>query len=526
MRKVEGWWVFAVALGVRLAYLATARGPAFDEPLIDADYYDFLGARLAEGLGFPPGPFWQPPLYPLFLGGLYGLVGHTLWAPRLVQALLGAATAALCFHLALRLTRQVWAARVAGLLVALHGPLVFYDGELLATSLATFLGTLALWLATSERPTPARALVAGAVVGLGALAVAPLLLLAAPVAWAFASGRSWRPVLSLLATLAVLLPVTLTNQARSGELILISANGGINLWIGNNPDMDRAFAIRPGRDWEELVAEPERHGLHTPAGQDRYFVNKALGWCAARPMACLRNLGWKARLLLLSRELPRNEDLYVLREQSPVLEALTAHWGGAALPYVLLWPLAVVGVGVVVLRPERERRLVLAAALVLAAPCVLFFVTGRYRAPLAPVLCVLAALGLAELSALRSRARAAVLLGALGTLALAVWPVELAVDRVDFQAELHYVVGGRRARLGDDAGAVEAWRKALERQPGYLEAGYNLGLALQRLGRHQEAARSFEALLTHHPGWQPARQALAEARRLAGGSEEASPASP
>ena len=503
LARVPGWaLVLAVALAVRLAYLLTARGPAFEAPLIDADYYDYLGERLARGEGFDEGPFWQPPLYPLVLGGLYWLGGHSLWWPRLLQALLGAATAALVHGVARRASGSDRVGLVAGLLVALHGPLVFYDGKLLATSLGTFLGTAALWLSSRERPTAWTALLCGACIGLGALAVAPLLLLVLPLAWALARGRPSRAMLCASACVAVVLCATLSNRARSGEWVLISANGGINLWLGNNARADETLAIRPGGAWEALVQEPSRYGFHTPATQDAYFTRKALGWCGAHPLDCVGNLLWKARLLLVARELPRNEDLYVLRSQSPVLWALTARVGGVALPYALLWPLA--AAGCVALwrrwRAKEDVRVALAtvgAALALAVPCVLFFVSGRYRAPLAPVLCVLAALGL---SALLSRSARAMPAGvALAVLVLSVWPVRLAVDAVDFEAELHYVVGGRLARLGDDVGAVEAWRRALLRRPSYLEAGYNLGLALERLGRPGEAARVYESLLRWHP---------------------------
>jgi 4-amino-4-deoxy-L-arabinose transferase-like glycosyltransferase len=495
--------VLAVALGVRLAYLLTARGPAFDAPLIDADYYDYLGERLARGEGFDAGPFWQPPLYPLVLGGLYWLGGHSLWWPRLLQALLGALTASLACGVARRVSGNPRVGLSAGLLVALHGPLVFYDGELLATSLGTFLGTAALWLAVREPPRPGTALLCGTCIGLGALAVAPLLLLVLPLAWALARGRPVRAALCVAACAAVVLCATAANRARSGEWVLISANGGINLWLGNNSDVDGAMAIRPGAAWEALANEPVRHGFHSPAAQDAWFTRKTLEWCRSRPLECVGNLLWKARLLLVARELPRNEDLYVIRSQSPVLWALTARPGGLALPYALLWPLAAVG-ALVLWRGWRAREDVRAAltvagaALMLAAPSVLFFVTGRYRAPLAPALCVLAALGLHALLS-RASPRAVPAGVALAVLVLSVWPVRLAVDAIDFEAELHYVVGGRHARLGDDAAAVEAWRRAVLRRPDYLEAGYNLGLALERLGRGGEAARTYEALLRWHP---------------------------
>jgi 4-amino-4-deoxy-L-arabinose transferase-like glycosyltransferase len=504
--------VFAVALVVRLAYLLTAHGPAFEAPLIDADYYDYLGERLARGEGFGQGPFWQPPLYPLVLGGLYWLGGHSLWWPRLLQTLLGAATAALVQGVTRRASGSDKVGLLAGLLVALHGPLVFYDGELLATSLGTFLGTAALWLACREAPSAGKALLCGVCIGLGALTLAPLLLLVLPLAWALARGRPLRGALCAAACAAVVLCATFSNHARSGEWVLISANGGINLWLGNNARADETLAIRPGRAWEALVQEPSRHGFHTPATQDAYFTRKALGWCGAHPLDCVGNLLWKARLLLVARELPRNEDLYVVRSQSPVLWALTARVGSLALPYALLWPLA--AAGCVALwrrwRAKEDVRValrVVGAAVMLAAPCLLFFVSGRYRTPLAPVLCVLAALGL---SALRSRSARRVPAGvALAVLVLSVWPVRLAVDAVDFEAELHYVVGGRLARLGDDAGAVEAWQRAVRRRPGYLEAGFNLGLALERLGRSDEAIHTYESLLRWHPREALLRERLA-----------------
>jgi 4-amino-4-deoxy-L-arabinose transferase-like glycosyltransferase len=503
---VAGWerwmsWqaVLAFALVVRLAYLLTARGVGFEHPILDADYYDFLGARLASGAGFPDEPFWQPPLYPWLLGRLYAMFGHTLWAPRLVQAVVGAATAALCCQVAARLSGKRWAGALAGALVALHGSLVFYDGELLPTSLAVFCGALVLWLATRDQQNDWTAAALGLAIGLGALCVAPLLLLLAPAAWAVSSGRFRRPLVCALAAALVIAPVTIHNRVRSGEWILISANGGVNLWIGNNPRSDHTAAIRPGAEWEALVEEPELLGIHSAGAQSDYFVKRAADWCASSPIACALNLVRKARLLLVARDLPRNEDLYVAREQSPVLAGLTARVGSFALPYALLLPLAVGGAALAIRRRRRAELVAVAVAVALAAPCIVFFVTGRYRAPLAPVLCVLAAVLVAEAAERRLELSSAPVLAALGALVIGVWPVSLAVDRVDFRAEQHYVVGGRLARLGDEEGAVRVLYRALELRPDYLEAGVNLGVMLDKLGRHSEAASVLERVRAAHP---------------------------
>lgn len=516
-----GPWVVLVALAVRLLYLATARSPSFADPLIDADYYDYLGERLSQGQGFPDPVFWQPPLYPLLLAGLYWLFGHQLLWPRLLQSLLGALLAALCCDLAERATGRRLAGLAAGLLVALHGPLIFYEGELLPTALATFLGTLALWLSVAERPSWLRAALSGVALGLGALAVAPTFLLVLPIGgWLF-RARKALGLCCLAACVACILPATLSNRLRGGEWIPISANGGVNLWIGNNADADRMIALRPGAGWERLVEEPTRRGLRTPGQHDAWFVQKAVHWCTSWPGACLGNLAWKARLLLASREIPRNEELAVIREDSPVLTVLAPQTGGAALPYALLLPLA--AAGAVHAWRERNRLLgrVLAAAGALALSPLVFFVTGRYRTPLAPMLCVLAAAGL--VSVMTRPGRGPAVLAAAVTLAVSLWPVRLAVDAVDFESEMYFVVGGRRARLGDDAGAVRAWERALAKRPDYLEAGFNRALALERLGRMREAAAAYEAVLRLHPDHVEARWrqglALLAARELSSARE-------
>jgi tetratricopeptide (TPR) repeat protein len=190
--------------------------------------------------------------------------------------------------------------------------------------------------------------------------------------------------------------------------------------------------------------------------------------------------------------------------------------GSVALPYVLLWPLAAAGIAAALLKRERTLRLLVAAALALAAPCVVFFVTGRYRAPAAPLLSVLSAIGLAEILTPKVKPNWAPLALGLGALSLSVWPVRLMVDRVNFRAELEYAAGGRQARLGDDEGAVRAWRRALAVRPDYREAGYNLGLALERLGRHREAADAYGAVLARHPAFLEARLRRANALLAAG----------
>jgi tetratricopeptide (TPR) repeat protein len=536
--------VGGLAFFVRVVYFLTANGPAFRNPLIDGDQYDFLAERIASGQGLPAEPFWQPPLFPLLLSVLYRVCGHTFWAPRLLSALLTALTAALVTDLVRRASApgRRWPSLVAGCALALYGPSIFYDGELLPTALGTFLGTLALWVTLTQRPQFDRNIVTGVLSGLSALALGPLLFLA-PVLGFFASAeqrlsrgaRALRVLVTCGAALVIVLPVTVFNLRQSGELIPISANAGINLWIGNNPEADKTFAIRPGEEWEEMLAEPGQQGITTAGGQDAYFAHKARAFCADQPLACARGLLQKGRLLVIGREIPRNEDLYTLRRQSPVLAATVFRLGTFGFPFALIFPFAMAGTLVGFARSSPEKRRItsttLAAVLALAAGPVIFLVAGRYRLPMIPALLVLVGIGLDGLVApgdepdsRRFAWPPLAVVAAVLAFGLTLVPARLAVDAIDFEAEMWFVVGGRRERLHDQEGAIASYRHALERRPAYTEAAYNLGVLLEKSDRSAEAVEVYRGLLRAQPGMFGVRyrliQALLSSERLADADKE------
>ena len=65
---------------------------------------------------------------------------------------------------------------------------------------------------------------------------------------------------------------------------------------------------------------------------------------------------------------------------------------------------------------------------------------------------------------------------------------------------------------GDHAGAADAFRKALERDPTDARVAYNLGLVLMRAG-DPGARAQFERVLALDPAFRPARERLAELGR-------------
>ena len=404
--------IFLTALVLRLIYIAQIRdAPYFDVPLVDGANYVRTAALIAGGdLLAGPQVFWQPPLYPYFLAVLMGLFGLGLGSIYIVQALIGAFSCWLVHRIGRRLFGEreaSWAAVV----MACYGPLIFFDAQPLIPVLhiALILTGLLFLLRAAGIGVPGTAGgrmpewgLAGLAWGLSAVAT-PNILLAVPVAvcWSLLRernagrprwGGAWACAALFLAGVALpVAAVAARNLVVAGEPVLISSNGGINFYLGNNPDYDQTIRIRPGGEFERLAQQPENLGIVGAAARSRYFTRRAVDFLAGYPRAALRLYGRKVRDLLAGREIPRNQDSYVYREYSSLLAALQWRFG-PSFPFGIVAPLALGGALLGARAAERSggRRpsgsaLLLWYAAAYGFSIMLFFPTARYRLPLIPV---------------------------------------------------------------------------------------------------------------------------------------------
>ena len=458
--------VFALALSARLYYLHEIRAsPLFTAPVVDARTYTEEARYLSEvSFAGRPAPFWQPPLYPVLLGGLFALAGDDLYLPRLIQAVIGALV---CVLICL-LGHRVFGAGVglgAGFAAALYGPLIYFGGELLPTLLACCLNLLVLLLAIGAGSW-ARWLAVGVLLGLSALAVANALLFA-PVLLGYLYWRQRRlrpPAFLLLGCALVIAPVAYRNWAVGGDLVLISHNAGINFYIGNNANYEQTTRIRPGRDWAELVEMPERRaGIEQPSAKSRYFFAQSWQYITSEPLDFTGLLAYKGYLFLRGDEIPRNRDLYFARNDSSLLSILL--WKkGLAFPFGLVVPLALLGL-IAFLRTSEspEGRLLALFVACYALSVILFFVTGRYRLPAVPVLLLFAACGV---RVLWHRPWPALVACA----ALLVF-CNVATGAMDQEgnAHEHYYLGYAYEERDMPAHAARHYRRAIARDPTFAE---------------------------------------------------------
>ena len=516
MRDRRRLWIpcalFLGALAVRLAYLLESRGnPFFDAPVVDARTY-LEQARLiaAGGLLGGDSAFWQPPMFPYFLAACLWVFGDGVFAAvRVAHALIGACSCLLLYRLSLRALPSAWAAAASATAMALWGPLIYFEGELLSVALEVFLYLLLLLLLARAREGTglARWGAAGLVGGLAAVTrpniMLFLLLAACALPWLRprpAAGRYLRQLLAALVGFACVVgPVTWRNAAVGGEFVLVSANGGVNFYIGNNAAADSTVAIHPGMHWERLMAEPVEAGYESPGERSAYFMRRAFADISTDFPGWAGRLAEKAWLLLSGPEVKRNQDPYYAAGHSRLLSLLL--WDEViSFPHGVVLPFALLGLAVT----WRQRNPALDLLRLFLAgyglSIVLFFVTSRYRTPLTPAWLPFAAAGAAWIAShVRARNWRPAAAGIAAVLAVGIALNLPAAPPTSEDAQLHHDLGEvmlRKERWRESLGYS---RRAVELEPDYASAWHNMAVAWLALERPRQAEKASRRALELYP---------------------------
>jgi tetratricopeptide (TPR) repeat protein len=255
-------------------------------------------------------------------------------------------------------------------------------------------------------------------------------------------------------TMAAILPVTVRNYTVAGDVVLLTSNGGMNFFIGNNSNAtgthtvyEYPFALTSLRDY---YLRPERGPDEpTPSQVSRNVGAEAWSWIKSDPVAALGLWTKKFALFWNNTELAINDHYHFFRQFSAVLR----------LPLVLFGMVAAVGLtGAVCLAGRlRDVRVLYIVLIAQVAAFVVMFVLGRYRFLAAACLMVMAGGQVAWWVAQIRTGSYRKLGGSLLLLAVfgigTYWPIE-GFDARRGQAKLYAALGGaylQQARQAQDS---------------------------------------------------------------------------
>jgi Flp pilus assembly protein TadD/4-amino-4-deoxy-L-arabinose transferase-like glycosyltransferase len=391
--SVDGFFcllLFIISLALHLIHLSSL---GVNNPLLlplnpDSDLFNSLAQNITQGNIIQQQPFFIGPLYSYFLALFYAIFGESYLPIRYFQIFLSALVPAFAYIVALKTYNRAVAV-IAGLAIALYLPFVFFDVLLLPVALEVFLVTLALLLLLGfPQGMRWRYLFAGACIGLLSLSrpnmvILPLFLIVAAFFYREPTKlwQRFKWIIPLFVGMAlVILPVTIHNYYLSGELIPITSHGGINFYVGNNPEATGAFhapqdisatPMELNQAEPKRIAEEELGRELSPNQVSGYWFSKGLEFIRQNPVDFLRLLGRKAVLLSNYYELGLNENYYFHRAQSFVLQLPLLTWG-------ILFAFGLVGIFVGT-RRKGNSLVLLAIILTTVSTLLLFIVNDRYR---------------------------------------------------------------------------------------------------------------------------------------------------
>jgi TolA-binding protein len=525
--------VFAFVFLLRLFALLRLTSSPFLLPVgSDMHFYDEWGQQIAHGRLTDHLAFYGLPLYAYLLAFLYKLFGYSPFVPGFFQACLDAGTATLIYKITIRGLRSArHGEKDAGIpaepltignpatltaLVAAAGwaffvPAQAYSVILMPTSWFVFAFWFVIWqIAKTDQPPSSRgAFGMGVFIGVTAMGVATILflvplLLAALLLRRQSSPRGPSLTRARLAAIALLFagigigssPCWLHNYFVARDPVFLSAHGGINFWLGNNPDATgyphfpglhagQANMLRDSIDQAEIAA-----GRTLKRSEVSEF------WSAkARTYIANHTRDW---LKLMVRKIGNFWNGFEYDDLG-VITNLREH--GVLFPgphFAIVAALGIPGL-FFSLRAFPAARWVAAAILLHMASVLPVFVTERYRLAVVPGLLFFAVCGLKDLwdrCSLGLYRRVPTYLVVLGG---AVFVVTVPRDDPALWAVQPYDLGRQALESGDFKRAEEQLQRARFYVPDNPETNLALGNLRLAQGNQLEAATFYQAALQIDP---------------------------
>jgi tetratricopeptide (TPR) repeat protein len=321
----------------------------------------------------------------------------------------------------------------------------------------------------------------------------------------------------------MLMPVAIRNRLVASEWSITTFQAGPNFYIGNHRGASGRYdPLVPGHESPEFERSDAinlaQHALGRKLSAHEvssYWMSRAWSDILYDFRAWNRLLFEKFSLAWNRYEIADVESLAVYAESSPVLQ-VTKYWH-----FGILCPLALLGLALT----WRQRHQLWPLYLMMvgmSAAVAAFYVLGRYRLPLIPILVVFAAIGWVEfVRRVRSKQYALCVLAVVAALAVGA-PVNWQIQderRLDGMSSMN--AGMALASHDDIAGAEAYFVRALQAFPEAPECRASLAMVLALQGKYEKAIPHYRAALATKPGLPGIRYNLGVALEHTGQRDEA-----
>lgn len=392
--RVVHWYLLVAAVAAAARGLWALLVPI--QPLSDSFAYDVFARNLAAGQCFgwdadSPTSFW--PVGTSFMYSLvYRVFDPATWGYGPV-AVLNLVLGVLMVVLGMGVAHR-WFGRLvgiaAGLMLAFWPTHVQFTTVIGSETIFTVLclGGILAWPEPGERRMLARVVIAGVLLALATYVRPTALLIPAVLAGsAWLRGLSFpraaaQAAVAAVVMAAIIAPWSVRNTRLFGQFVLVSTNGGSNLWMGNNPRTTGFYQDRP----------PQPSTMNE-AQFDKELGRQAKAWIVEHPA------DFVARTAVKAVRLHERETIGIAWNR----DALGARVGPRAMTLMKVsgqayWLVALASslCGVVILARRYRLRALVHPALAIwgyfTAVHAVIVIQDRYHLPATPMIASLAAL--------------------------------------------------------------------------------------------------------------------------------------
>lgn len=528
--------ILSLAFALRFIFFyQVAKSPIADMVIEDSKTYHDWALRIAGGDWIGKEVFYALPLYPYWLGLVYTIFGSSLQVAKFIQILIGTVNCLLIYFLGRRLFNPA-VGLLAAFFMSIYGWLIVYDSAILSSVLIIFLEALILLYLLRLEKCSTRWygwLGAGLLIGFSASASAhiiPFIFLV--VVWLFLNPlfrARGRRVISLtvyiVGVILALSPITIHNWLVGDDFIPLTAHGGINFFIGNNPHSRGVFEpppiLRSGgttlqQDAEKIARKSMGRNLK-PSEVSAYWFNQGFTFIKEQPGKFIYLLWRKFTIFWDNLEIADVIHPYFFIRVAPILRM-------PFLVFGVIAPLSLLGL---ILAWKQRSRICLLYYFVggYILSVVLYFVNSRYRLPLVPFLMIFSAYSFFWwINAIREKKWIPILFSLLLLLGFIFWvnPQLVANPRFSLNMGAGYNhLGAYFSRKGDLKRALVEFKEALRLEPYRAEAHYNLANIHFRMGSLEEAEKGYQEAIKRNPYYDSAHLALAMIYEQKGEPEKA-----